>query len=197
MQNLLGITASSFDCNRYKKTGRTLDGLEVGLGIENRFRLRSVPTDQFHQNCTPPTLSILLNNSLISLPAQGFLVFLKFCVMVHLRHAQLRGSIMERRKRSEVWLHFTKQDENSAVCNQCNAVISCKGANTSNMLKHLSPQHGIKYQECHVPDRLRTSAKLALSKHSYAGKVSRCCSVCFELNMFMFTVLCRHHFGKK
>ena len=26
---------------------------------------------------------------------------------------------MERRKRSKTWLHFTKQDENSAMCNQC------------------------------------------------------------------------------
>ena len=108
----------------------------------------------------PPTLLILLNNSLISLPAQGFPVFLKFCVAVHLRHSlcdnsdfQPRGSIVERR-------HFTKQDEISAMCNQCNA-ISCKGANTSNMLKHLSYQHGIKHQECHVFDRLSTSAKLA------------------------------------
>ena len=49
---------------------------------------------------------------------------------------------MERRKRSKVWLHFTKRDENAAVCNQCNAAISCKGANTSNMLKHLSTRGG-------------------------------------------------------
>ena len=31
-----------------------------------------VPTDQFHWNCTPPPLSILLNNSLISMPAWDF-----------------------------------------------------------------------------------------------------------------------------
>ena len=49
---------------------------------------------------------------------------------------------MERRKRSKVWLHFTKRNANAAVCNQCNAAISCKGANTSNMLKHLSTRGG-------------------------------------------------------
>ena len=48
------------------------------------------------------------NDSLIPLPAQGFTVFLKFCVAVRLRHTlcdddsdlQPRGSIMERRRRS-------------------------------------------------------------------------------------------------
>ena len=80
---------------------------------------------------------------------------LNFCIAVHLRLTvcddsdfQPRSSMMERRIRSKAWLHFTKQDENSAVCNQCNAVISCQSANTSNVLTHLSTQHGprIKYR---------------------------------------------------
>ena len=45
-----------------------------------------VPTDQLHWNCRPPMLSIISNDSFISLPAQGFLVFLKFCIAVHLHH---------------------------------------------------------------------------------------------------------------
>lgn len=65
---------------------------------------------------------------------------------------------MERKKRSKVWLYFTKRDEYAAVCNQCKTVISCKGANTSNMQKHLSTKHGVKLQECHVFDRLQTGA---------------------------------------
>ena len=76
---------------------------------------------------------------------------------------------MKRRKRSIAWLHFTKQDAISAVCNQCNAVISCKGAVTSNMLKHLSTQHGIKYQGRHVYDRLRTRANVAAGQTSSTG----------------------------
>ena len=83
-------------------------------------------------------------------PARRFPVFPKFCVAVHCvtvdamaqTFQQQGSSIMERRKRSKVWLHFTKRDENAAVCNQCNAAISCKGANTSNMLKHLSTRGG-------------------------------------------------------
>ena len=45
----------------------------------------------------------------------------------------------------------------NALCNQCNAVILCKCANTSNMLKHLSTQNGFKYQEYVVFKSLRTS----------------------------------------
>lgn len=73
---------------------------------------------------------------------------------------KLTTTIMERRKRSKAWLHFTKRDANYAVCNQCGISISCKGSNTSNMLKHLSCQHGIKLQECHVFDSLRRSANV-------------------------------------
>ena len=76
---------------------------------------------------------------------------------------------MERRRRSKAWLHFTSKDENSAVYNQCNAVKSCKGANTSNMPKHLSTPHGIKYQECHVFDRLHTTANIAAGQSSSTG----------------------------
>lgn len=41
-----------------------------------------------------------------------------------------------------------EQRLHTAVCNQCNAVISRRGANTSNMQKHLSTRHGIKFQGC-------------------------------------------------
>ena len=78
----------------------------------------------------PPTLAIL-PPTIPSFPCMTFSGFAKSC------------SISQ------------KCDENAAVCNQCNAVISCKGANTSNMLKLLSTQHGIKYQERHVFRSLR------------------------------------------
>ena len=100
------------------------------------------------------------------------------------------------------------------------AVISCKGANTSNMLKHLSSQHGIKYQECHVFDHLRTSANVAAGQtsstgtyvddgnvdikypalaHCHLATATACTVFCcmFNLYMFMFTILCKHNFGEK
>ena len=119
---------------------------------------------------------------------------------------QPRGSIMERRNRSKAWLHFTKQDENSAMCNQCNAVISCKGANTSNMLKHLSTQHGIKYQECvrppvyecQVSTRTQEVENIYLDYNFFVHDIlSRCCSVCLSWICSCSQSFAWHKFGKK
>ncbi|CAL8375385.1 unnamed protein product [Arctogadus glacialis] len=125
----------------------SVGGNREPVPTQNRFQ-------QFHRNRTPPTLSILLNDS-----APRFPVYAKNLATTLRAPTTFKqqGSIVESRKRSQVWLHFTKRNENSAVCNQCNAIISCKGANTSNMLKHLSTKHGIKSQECHVFKSLHTS----------------------------------------
>lgn len=48
---------------------------------------------------------------------------------------------MERKKQSK---------DSSASCNVCKMIISSSGGNTSNLLKHLSMQHRLKLQECHV-----------------------------------------------
>ena len=51
----------------------------------------------------------------------------------------------ERAKRSSAWLHFTKvKDKEEAKCQLCSRVISCKGGNTSSMLKHLNVAHQLK-----------------------------------------------------
>ena len=56
-----------------------------------------------------------------------------------------------RKKRSKVWLHCTKKDEETASCNHCAASLSCKGGNTSSMLKHLEGVHDLKVREpCRV-----------------------------------------------
>ena len=46
----------------------------------------------------------------------------------------------KRHKRSKVWLHFTKKDDDRATCK---VDITTKGGNTSNMQKHLHTQHAI------------------------------------------------------
>ncbi|KAK0154985.1 Zinc finger BED domain-containing protein 1 [Merluccius polli] len=61
----------------------------------------------------------------------------------------------KRNKRSKVWLHFTRKDDNRASCNACKVEISSAGGNTSNMQKHLRTQHGITLTECFVFDQLR------------------------------------------
>lgn len=45
--------------------------------------------------------------------------------------------------RSEVWQHFEKNGKDSAKCKKCGDPISCKGSNTSGMLKHLRTKHKI------------------------------------------------------
>lgn len=57
-----------------------------------------------------------------------------------------------RKKWSKAWLHFTKKDDNSASNNMCKMIMSDKGGNTSIILKHLSTQHRLKFEECHIFD---------------------------------------------
>lgn len=74
------------------------------------------------------------------------------------------GGNMELRNRPRAWLHFGKKGgENTAVCDQGNTVISCGGANTSNMQKLLSTQHGIKLQECVRPGPANVATVAAAS----------------------------------
>ena len=68
--------------------------------------------------------------------------------------AQNVSNMASRQKRSKVWLYFTKKDKTRASCNACRAVITSKGGNTSNMLKHLTTQHAITLYECKVFDTL-------------------------------------------
>ena len=59
-------------------------------------------------------------------------------------------------------LTLTKVTGQTATrCNACKKIISSKGGN-SNMQKHLSTQHAITLQECHVFDVLQSDAGMWL-----------------------------------
>lgn len=65
----------------------------------------------------------------------------------------LQWGVFEERKRwSKAWFHFMKKDDNSACRNVFIMVVVSQGGNTSNTLKHLSMQHGLKFHERHVFD---------------------------------------------
>ncbi|CAL8258573.1 unnamed protein product [Arctogadus glacialis] len=64
------------------------------------------------------------------------------------------------RRRSKVWLNFTKINDKSARCNICKTIISCKGGCTTNMIKHLRG-HGVQITECPVFDALRRPSSTA------------------------------------
>lgn len=74
-----------------------------------------------------------------------------------------------RQRRSKVWLYFTRKDDHRATCNACKTSISSKGGNTTNMQKHLSTQHAITLQECHVFDALRTEANSSAANVSVSA----------------------------
>ncbi|KAK0131561.1 Zinc finger BED domain-containing protein 1 [Merluccius polli] len=72
---------------------------------------------------------------------------------------------MDVRRRSKVWLHFTKQNGTSARCTICNKIVSCTGGCTSNMMKHLRG-HKIEINVCPVFDMLRRTSSAASSSGS-------------------------------
>ena len=128
--------------NHFHSNGNTVStrgGNREPVPTQNRFQLSNsigfVRLQRYRFFLTIPHHVFRFTQKFCDNPAQNF---------------KQQGSIVASRKQSQVWLHFTKRNDNSAVCNQCNAIISCKGTNTSNMLKHLSTKHGIKSQECHV-----------------------------------------------
>src|SRR4029434_10914112 len=74
--------------------------------------------------------------------------------------------MVSRQRRSKVWLYFTRKDDHRATCNACKKSISSKGGNTNNMQKHLSTQHAITLQACHVFDALRSDDNVNESQPS-------------------------------
>ena len=72
---------------------------------------------------------------------------------------QQRGN-MERKKCSKAWLHFTRKDDETAICNHCQALLSVKGGSPTNMLKHVQAVHNLKVREaCRVFDTWRSSER--------------------------------------
>ncbi|XP_054476597.1 uncharacterized protein LOC129108719 [Anoplopoma fimbria] len=75
------------------------------------------------------------------------------------------------RRRSKVWLNFTKINDKSARCNICKTIISCKGGCTTNMIKHLRG-HGVQITECPVFDALRRPSSVATSSTASTSAAS-------------------------
>src|SRR4029434_1556931 len=91
-----------------------------------------------------------------------------------------------RQRRSKVWLYFTRKDDHRATCNACKMSILSKGGNTTILQKHLSIQHAITLQECHVFERYgvtitlmnlnqATAVRLTLALHLLISKVNSYC----------------------
>ncbi|XP_030263766.1 zinc finger BED domain-containing protein 1-like [Sparus aurata] len=76
------------------------------------------------------------------------------------------------RRRSKVWLHFSKKTKISAKCNACDRIVSCIGWCTTNMKKHLSRVHGVEINVCPVFDALRRPSTAASSSSSGSGSGS-------------------------
>lgn len=57
---------------------------------------------------------------------------------------------------SAAWNYFTKlsSDSNKAKCQKCNDILSCKGGNTTGLLKHISGKHGIVLEPPNKKQRL-------------------------------------------
>ena len=118
------------------------------MGIENRFLFRTgaESTDSLE------SLASLLDDSAYRFRSRQ---------MRHdVTHTLLcfdseRSMASPRKKRSKVWLYFTRINNKIATCNNCKMSISAKGGTTSNMPKHLATQHAIHIQECRVFDTLR------------------------------------------
>ena len=73
-------------------------------------------------------------------------------------HATHTAEMVERSKRSKVWLNFTRLDVDNARCQKGNKSLAFKGGNTSNLSKHLAKVHHIQTEKCTVFDCLSSSS---------------------------------------
>ncbi|XP_058496961.1 uncharacterized protein LOC131467205 isoform X2 [Solea solea] len=58
----------------------------------------------------------------------------------------------QRAKRSKAWAHYTRLTGDTASCNICRKIISNKGGNTSNLIKHVQLRHFINVRQSSVLD---------------------------------------------
>src|SRR4029434_2947838 len=79
-----------------------------------------------------------------------------------------------RQRRLKVWLYSTRKDDHRATSIACKTSILSTGGNSTNMQKHLSTQHAITLQECHVFDSIRSDDNVNESQpsNSSAANVS-------------------------
>lgn len=117
-----------------------------GWELINRFLLRTVPYRLKRLESYAFSSFRFFLKILLILFSPRFCVLLQLCHTLHTKSALQMSSIMKRRKRLNDWRHFTKQDEYSAVCRPCSAVLPCKYQYSTNMLKYLSTQHETEYK---------------------------------------------------
>lgn len=60
--------------------------------------------------------------------------------------------------------------EGDELCNQCNDVVSCRGANTSDVPTRRSSRHGIELQECGAFHDVCASSSANASEAVAAGR---------------------------
>lgn len=66
---------------------------------------------------------------------------------------------------------FYEKDDNRAGFNVCKTIISSKCDNTGNVLKQLSMQHGLKFQECtslHKSDAASQTSGMSATSGKYS-----------------------------
>lgn len=124
-----------------------------------------VPNCPIRWNHMPPSLSI---------PFIDATFFWQLCIVKQWHQSRVyadenwqQGVMANMRKLSTEWFNFTIKDENSASYNDCKIMISSASGDTSHMLKHLSMQHGLEFQECHVFDTRRRAAASRPSSTCY------------------------------
>lgn len=98
-----------------------------------------------------------------------------------------------RAKRSKVWAHFIKQDGNTSKCNICKHVVSCKGGNTSNLMKHLKTQHSLNVNDCTVFDCFRKATAAPTSTGQPLG--SGADGLCQTISMTVATTSSQGNIG--
>lgn len=72
-----------------------------------------------------------------------------------------------------MWVHFTKQDENSAQCSMSESGCD-QGGNSSNIMKQLQGTHGVKLKESGVFDCLNKVEKFSSPANIDKGQSHDC-----------------------
>src|SRR4029434_2252075 len=132
------------------------------MGIANWFFFR----EPIVWNRQPNSLTVLLTVFCGVAHAQTFSFFFRLQ-----QTWQLGRSVFK------VWLYFTRQNDTYATCNLCKKSISSKGGYSTNMQKHLSTQHGMTLQECHVFDACSSAANISASSLTIEGKLLQTLSI--------------------
>ncbi len=120
------------------------------------------------------------------------MLFWQLCISNCQPHASMlletlnKNYSWRRERNSETGLHFIKRDDFISDSNVCKMMISSKSGSTSNLLKHLFMQHGLKFQECHIFDTLTREWLLSNLAACLLPRV--CCSIISVMQIFSLTL---------